>query len=383
MTSDAGASLRDVIPTRGIRRNGPIRFSRYMELCLYEPELGYYSRAREKFGKAGDFYTSSDVHAVFGRLLARQFEEVWRVSESPVRFDVIELGRDEDCLRATYLTGRRGSSRVLRLPCDTRWSSNRRTCERNFTSVLPSMSQAGSARSTIRWNRLPHRPARTSSSSAMSSSMRFQSKSSIIGARCEWLSSQVASWNNLSRLQPLKMNFSTGTVFIRKKASVVEAPLSALGWMDRIAAVFHKRRGFVVLIDYGYTREQQLAGRHRDTLMTYRQHLATSSPYEALGEQDITTHVNFTALRGRGTERGLEPLALLTQSQFLIGIGEETQFADAFQDCRLPQEQAKVALQLKHLISPEAMGETFQVLLMSHGLAKEKAASLGGLKLAR
>jgi SAM-dependent MidA family methyltransferase len=59
-----------------IRCEGPIPFSRYMELCLYEPELGYYSRAREQFGKAGDFYTSSDVHAVFGRLLTRQFDEM-------------------------------------------------------------------------------------------------------------------------------------------------------------------------------------------------------------------------------------------------------------------------------------------------------------------
>jgi SAM-dependent MidA family methyltransferase len=80
---------------------------------------------------------------------------------------------------------------------------------------------------------------------------------------------------------------------------------------------------------------------------------------------------------------GLEELALLTQSQFLIGIGEETEFADAFQGCRLPQEQAKVALQLKHLISPDGMGEMFQVLLMSRGVAKEKAASLSGLNLRR
>ena len=66
-----------------IRERGPIPFSRYMELCLYDPELGYYSRNAEQFGKAGDFYTSSDVHAVFGRLLARQFEEMWRVLGSP------------------------------------------------------------------------------------------------------------------------------------------------------------------------------------------------------------------------------------------------------------------------------------------------------------
>ena len=76
-------------------------------------------------------------------------------------------------------------------------------------------------------------------------------------------------------------------------------------------------------------------------------------------------------------------MALVTQSQFLIGIGEETQFADAFQECNLPQERAKVALQLKHLISPGGMGETFQVLVMSHGIEREKAAGLSGLKFAR
>ena len=84
-------SLRQLIVDE-IRRDGPMPFSRYMELCLYYPELGYYSRTTEQFGKAGDFYTSSDVHAVFGRLLARQFEEMWRALGSPDRIDVIELG---------------------------------------------------------------------------------------------------------------------------------------------------------------------------------------------------------------------------------------------------------------------------------------------------
>src|ERR1051326_7544902 len=63
-----------------------------MELCLYHPELGYYSRNTEQFGKAGDFFTSSDVHAVFGRLLARQFEEIWRAVGSPKQFEILELG---------------------------------------------------------------------------------------------------------------------------------------------------------------------------------------------------------------------------------------------------------------------------------------------------
>ena len=82
-----------------------------------------------------------------------------------------------------------------------------------------------------------------------------------------------------------------------EKGERVEAPLLSLSWMERISDVFRGRRGFLVLIDYGYTREEQLAGRHRDTIMCYRQHAASSSAYAAPGEQDITAHVNFTALR--------------------------------------------------------------------------------------
>ncbi len=160
----------------------------------------------------------------------------------------------------------------------------------------------------------------------------------------------------------------------------VEVSLAALNWMDRIAQLFRNRAGFAMFIDYGYTREEQLAGRHRDTLMTYRQHRASASPYEAPGEQDITAHVNFTALRSRAAEAGLDEIALLTQTQLLLGIGEETQFADAFQDCQLPQERAKVALQLRHLLSPEEMGEKFQVLLLSRGVDADKARELKSVR---
>src|SRR2546426_582517 len=89
--AEGAVTLREKIEQE-IHERGPIPFSRYMELCLYDPELGYYSRDVERFGKAGDFYTSSDVHAVFGRLLARQFEEIWRVLGSSERIEVLELG---------------------------------------------------------------------------------------------------------------------------------------------------------------------------------------------------------------------------------------------------------------------------------------------------
>jgi SAM-dependent MidA family methyltransferase len=155
-------------------------------------------------------------------------------------------------------------------------------------------------------------------------------------------------------------------------------------WDGRGSACWgDSRRGFAVFIDYGYTRPEQLAGRHLDTLMTYRQHRASGNPYEAPGEQDITAHVNFTALRAAAAEGGLDCLALLTQAQFLMGVGEPSQFAEAFEDCRLPQEQAKVALQLKHLVTPAGIGEIFQVLVLSHGVDAEKTRALSGLKFAR
>ncbi len=377
-------SLRDTLRERiadEIRRSGPIPFSRYMELCLYEPELGYYSRAREQFGKAGDFYTSSDVHAVFGRLLARQFEEMWRGLDSPARIDLIEFGPGRGLFARDVLD----------------WSA------KQFPEFSRALHYALVEQSAHLRTKLQERLAGhiTDGKCKIFDSLEASRASdSIIVFANEFFDALPVE--AVDHRGAVRVGYENGR-FTETFAGIsaaenefldrygvhpeegerVEVPFASLEWMERIAKGFERRRGFVVLIDYGYTREEQLAGRHRDTIMSYRQHTASASPYEAPGEQDITAHVNFTALRAIGVERGLEPLALLTQSQFLIGIGEETQFADAFQDCKLPQEHTKVALQLKHLIAPTGMGETFQVLLMSHNVAHEKAIRLGGLKLAR
>jgi SAM-dependent MidA family methyltransferase len=151
--------------------------------------------------------------------------------------------------------------------------------------------------------------------------------------------------------------------------------------MNQIAASI--QRGFLIAIDYGYTREEQLAGRHRGTLKALRQHSVSANPYEAPGEQDITADVNFTALAAPQKSTACGPHKLITQSQFLMGIGEANQFADAFEECRLPQERAKVALQLKHLVTPAGMGESFQVLIASKGVQQERIESLSGLNFGR
>jgi SAM-dependent MidA family methyltransferase len=375
-------SLRQIIADE-IRRDGPMSFSRYMELCLYHPELGYYSRTTEQFGKAGDFYTSSDVHAVFGRLLSRQFEEMWRTLDSPERIDAIELGPGRGLFAGDVLDWSAKQfpdfSRALRYQLVEQSSNFRGRLNDRLSSHI------ANGKAAI-FETLEAATSAAGQNLIIFANEFFDALPVEIMDHCG--SVRVADNDGRFTEQfvpPLsdELQFLDSYSLHPEPGERVEVSPASLTWMDRIAAAFTGRRGFVILIDYGYTREEQLAGRHRDTLMTYRRHQASPSPYEAPGEQDITAHVNFTALRSRGADRGLEPLALLTQSQFLIGIGEETQFTDAFQDCKLPQERAKVALQLKHLISPEAVGETFQVLLMSHDVAQEKAAQLSGLKLTR
>lgn len=402
-----------------IRREGPIPFSRYMAMCLYDPELGYYTRPREQFGKAGDFYTSSDVHALFGRLLCRQFVEFWQALDSPPAIDLIELGPGRGLFARDVLD----------------WASKKHPAF--FQALRYRLVES----SPLLRQRLGERLADAMERGRVTIHADFASAA----AHCA--EALIVFGNEFFDALPVEVLTSKGELRVGESAGSlteetvpprpevleyvdrygvhpleggrVEVALLAQLWMRDIAAAFTGapsnaapapegpattegssrlgaiepgseldsagtgRRGFAVFIDYGYTRPQQLAGRHLDTLMTYRQHRAGGNPYEAPGEQDITAHVNFTALGAAAEQNGLASLALLTQSQFLIGIGEPTQFAEAFEDCQLPQEQAKVAMQLKHLVTPAGIGEIFQVLVLARGVAPEKARTLSGLKFAR
>jgi len=375
-------TLREVI-CDDIRRGGPIPFSRYMELCLYHPQLGYYSRPTEQFGKGGDFYTSSDIHAVFGRLLTRQFEEMWRVLGSPEGIDLIELGPGRGLFACDVLDWSARQfpdfARALRYRLVEQSGGLRDRLQQRLSTDITS------GRAEV------HESLAAASASAGDRLILFANEFfdalpiDIIDYRG---SVRVSEENGrfterFVSPSPAELEFVDRYSVHPEPGERVEVSPEALDWTKSIAAVFEGRSGFAVVIDYGYTREQQLAGRHRDTLMTYRRHRASPSPYEAPGEQDITAHVNFSAIQSAAAANGLSGAKLLTQSQFLIGIGESTQFADAFRECKLPQERAKVALQLRHLVTPEGMGETFQVLVLFHGVASEKAAQLSGLSFAR
>jgi SAM-dependent MidA family methyltransferase len=386
---------------REILKRGPIPFSRYMEMCLYDPELGYYSRNAEQFGKAGDFYTSSDVHAVFGRLMARQFDEMWRTLGTPDPIVLRELGPGRGLFARDVLDWSEKkfsdffaalhyelieSSPALRARTQDNLSRHiiagkaavvdhinaaLLTDGKGATSVAPETGEHDTALAaegpTILFaneffDALPVEIVGTQGT------LRIDSRDGRF----------VETWTDSSAEE---LEFLDRYSVHPEAGERIEVPVTTQKYADNVFASIN--RGFAIVIDYGYTREEQLAGRHRGTLKAIRKHSVSANPYEAPGEQDITVDVNFTALAAVAEKHGMTVQKMITQSQFLMGIGEADQFADAFEDCRLPQERAKVALQLKHLVTPAGMGESFHVLIASKGIEAEKVTRLASLNFGR
>ena len=381
-------SLREQIE-REIHERGPIPFSRYTGLCLYHLSEGYYSRTADQFGKAGDFYTSSDVHAVFGHLLARQFEEIWQALDRPPRLEILELGPGHGFFARDVLN----------------WS--RKKFPEFFAVLTYTLQESSPAlRAKLQETMSDH----LKSGRAVIAESPIEGDHSVaINRSCPPDTPLVVFANEFFDALPVEILSPKGKLYLAFESGRVseiwqspsteelefldrysvhpetgeriEVALAAQRWMTAVASSI--LRGFIVAVDYGYTRAEQLAGRHRGTLMAYRQHSVSANPYQAPGEQDLTAHVNFTALAAAAEQGGMRAEKLVTQSQFLLGIGEKNEFADAFEGCALPQERAKVALQLKHLVTPAGMGESFQVLVASRGVEPTKVATLSGLRFGR
>jgi SAM-dependent MidA family methyltransferase len=359
-----------------IRQRGPLPFSRYMELCLYDGEFGYYSRNAAQFGKAGDFYTSSDIHAVFGRLLARQFDEMWRVLGCPAHIVLKELGPGRGLFAQDVLD----------------WS------EKKFPDFFRALHYVLVESSPALRDRLSETLSRhfESGKAAFPADNNIACPNTIVFANefFDAIPVEVLSAQGSLRIDARDGRFVE--IWVAPSAEELEfldrysvhpesdergeVPLQSQLQMQMAADL---PSGFIVVVDYGYTRAEQLAGRHRGTLKAIRQHSVSANPFEAPGEQDITADVNFTALAAAVEQRGFLSQRLITQSQFLLGIGEGNQFADAFEDCRLPQERAKVALQLKHLVTPAGTGESFHVLVASKGVEPGVVEKLSGLNFGR
>jgi SAM-dependent MidA family methyltransferase len=363
-----------------IRQRGPIPFSRYMEICLYDPASGYYSRRAEQFGKAGDFYTSSDVHAVFGRLLARQFDEIWRALDRPPEIEILELGPGRGLFARDVLDWSNKKFPDFFAALTYTLQETSPALRAKLQVALREHLDAG--RAAVPEGQLtgPCRTLAPETPLIVFANEFFDALPvEILGTAGKLHIALEDKRLREAWLPPLDEDLEFLDRYgVHPEANErIEVPIAAQQWAQQIVKSIPY--GLLLIIDYGYTRNQQLAGRHRGTLMAYRHHSASPDPYQAPGEQDLTAHVNFTALAAACEQAGMKCEKLLTQAQFLMGIGENNQFADAFEDCRIPQERAKVAFQLKHLVTPAGMGENFQVLIASRAIDPKKIAALRGL----
>lgn len=349
-------------------RNG-ICFADYMQHCLYHPEYGYYMKPRQRIGKRGDFFTSSSVHALFGRLVARQLLQMAQLLGDEA-FQVVEEGAGSGHLALDILDALADAAPDLyaRLDyCLVDVSFDQRQRQKQLLKAhLP----------RLRW--LGPQDWSIDSGCLISNELVDAFPVHLIekhdgGLREVFVVNAPDSGGFTEELRPpgsellahfawLGIEPAEGTRF--------EVNLAAPDWMRKAAGRIG--RGFVLTIDYGYPA-QELYGPHRrfGTLMCYRQHQADDDPYQAPGEKDITAHVDFTALGKAGTEAGLTTLWFGEQYRFLLGLGffEELVRLEA---AATDEKQARaLRLTLKNLIMPEAgMGETFKVLVQGKGVGQ-------------
>lgn len=334
-----------------IAAHGPMAFARFMELALYHPQWGYYTApgAPARIGRGGDFYTNVSVGPFFGELLAMQFAEMWEAMGRPAKFTLLELGAHYGHLSADVRA----------------WAIRERP---DFNAALEVVALD-----------YPGEPPEAITGCVFSNELVDALPVHLITRRAgEWLELFVAEKEG--RLSLTSGPFSSDA--LREEVSrlplpdsdgfVTEVHLEAGRWMECVARSL--QRGFVLTIDYGYLAEDYYAShRKAGTLLCYHQHRSNSDPLSRIGEQDITAHVNFTALARHGASADLPTLGFCDQSRFIAGLVEKA--GVDFLNHLTP----KATAQLKTLLHPELMGQTFKVFVQHCGM---EDARLSGLKFA-
>ena len=335
---------------------GWISFARYMELALYAPGLGYYSAGARKLGKAGDFVTAPEISPLYGQTLARQVHEILHAG-----FDeVLEVGAGSGALAATLLEELERSGRpprnylILELSADLRERSRDTLAAR-----VPHLLER------VAWlNRLPPAFSGVVLGNEVLDAMpanvvrvhRGNIEEGGVGIRSDRLgwSWRLASGELLEAARALDLAEGFHT----------EIALAARGFIRSLAGVLEK--GVALFVDYGFPgKEYYHAQRREGTLMCHYRHYAHSDPFFVPGLQDITSHVDFSAVASAGRASGLELAGYTSQAQFLVNCGITEVMS------RTPAEDGAkflpLANQANRLMSPAEMGELFKVIALSRG----------------
>jgi SAM-dependent MidA family methyltransferase len=354
---------------RRIREGGPITFADFMEMALYGPD-GYYTRGEPVGGRGADYFTSPVAHPLFGALLALQLEQMWRLLGAPDDFAVVEPGAGDGRLAHDIVAF------APQLAPDF-------AAALAYTAVDRAPRSVGGASSSVGWC-TGDDPGLGRMTGCVVSNELFDAfpvhrlKQVDGGLREAYV--DLAD----GRLVELLAEPSTPRLAAHLESEGValeegwraEVSLVATDWMEAMAS--RLTRGYVITVDYGDLAEDLYTERRRQgTLMSYYDHTPQEEPLQRVGRQDITAHVNFTALIEAGKRGGLQPVVLMTQDELLRNLGAGL-FIEALAALHLPQPQYQAnAMAMRALLRPEGLGG-FRVLVQAKGAAAADLACLRG-----
>jgi len=360
-----------------IRRFGPLTFADYMRECLYHPIHGYYSKPESK--RFADYYTSVDVHAIFARLLARQFVEMWENLGGPAEFMLVEAGTGAGRFAAQAL-----DFCQTKLPVfyeALRYVAVERSALRREQAMMQSKRHAAVGHFTTSAEAPAHLARGCFFSNELVDALPVH-RIVMDGGTLKEILVGFHDGHFIDVLAPLSTcaiaeYFAAQGIALRESQHA-EAGLEACDWITEIGR--RLERGYVLTIDYGHPAADLFDEHHmRGTLLAYQNHRASEDLYASPGEQDLTAHVNFTALESWGKRSGLETAGFTSQTAFLLALGQRNDFADLYDEGQTESDRTRARLQLKTLIHPEGMGERFQVLIQLKGVNVPQLTGLAGI----
>lgn len=342
-------------------KEGPLSFRDFMEMVLYYPKLGYYTSEGDKFGVKGDYYTSPNLTPLFGIMIAKQLEEMWSLlGRAP--FTIVEYGAGTGTLcRAilSYLKNNDALYGQLKY-CIIERSHTMREKEKELLSEKvtwhDSIADIGAVNGCILSNELFD---------------NFPVYQAVM----------------LNELMEICVDYKTGFIEVLRPAKQAlkgylaelnitlprgfrtEINLDAIDWIRNIAPIL--KSGYILTIDYGFPSDELYQQHRRDgTLVCYNKHKINDNPYKDIGEQDITAHVNFSALHHWGVENGIECSGFTDQAHFLQALG----FKEYLMNVGNPQDFEKGLFLIKTLLMD--MGTKYKVFIQQKNAPKHELTGL-------
>jgi len=361
--------LSSLIQAEITESGGWISFSRYMELALYAPGLGYYSAGSQKFGESGDFVTAPEISPLFAQSLANQVRQVLALTDG----DVLELGAGTGKLAAELLLELHLSESLPAQYLILEVSAHLRGVQQQtLQQCLPE-----DIYSRVVWlDVLPEK----FSGIILGNEVLDALPVNILSNTSDGLRELGVVWNGAFEWQardlsgPLYESASKLTLPDDYVTEICSATSGLIASLSRIL-----QQGVILMIDYGFPhREYYHPQRNQGTLMCHYRHHAHGDPFACIGLQDITAHVDFTAVAIAGVESGTELLGFSSQAQFLINCGI-TDILTRYSPHDITR-YAPLASQAQKLLSPAEMGDLFKVIALGKGIAEDLVGFIQGDK---